>query len=172
MSPRVSHELPGPTLPRHFGSSRFAGPRLQVSCCWEPRMPKLRCSGFVPPVCTQIDGLDQIEESHFAIPTCMCFLRSPTPIRRCAMEMGPLCTYGLNPSQLLLQSTVHWSSGLSLINSSHQFPSSREPSVRSLCPMPLKQRRYPSKALHPLELFQSFLEHVSLCSVFNHFLKC
>jgi hypothetical protein len=24
-----------------------------------------------------------------------------TPIRRCAMEMGPLCTCGLNPSQLL-----------------------------------------------------------------------
>jgi hypothetical protein len=36
------------TSPSGLRGSR--NPRLQVSCCWKPRMPNPRCSGFVPPV--------------------------------------------------------------------------------------------------------------------------
>jgi len=55
--------------PRCHATSGFRGSRVldAVTCCWELRMPKLRCSGFVPPVPPEIDGSDQIGESHFAI---------------------------------------------------------------------------------------------------------
>jgi hypothetical protein len=45
-----STESSGPTLPRHFGISRIANPSCTSFCCWKPRMPESRYSGFVPPV--------------------------------------------------------------------------------------------------------------------------
>jgi hypothetical protein len=77
--------LSGPTLPRHFGISRIANPRHKVPCCWKPRTPKPRFSGFVPPVLPTIDGSHEIGKSLFAISTCMQLLHSPTPICRNAM---------------------------------------------------------------------------------------
>jgi hypothetical protein len=71
-----------------FGTSRIAGYSLRVFCCWNPRLPNPRYSGFVPPVSLGVDGPDQIAGSHFAISTCMEFLHSPTPIHRYAMAKG------------------------------------------------------------------------------------
>jgi hypothetical protein len=62
--------------------------QLRVFYCWSPRPPDPRHSGFVPPVPLGIDGPDHIEESPFAISTCMGFLHSPTPIHRYAMAKG------------------------------------------------------------------------------------
>jgi hypothetical protein len=96
---------------RHLDSTTSPGPhsatsasglrgsrntRLQVFCCWSPRLPNPRHSGFVPPVPPGIDGPDQIEESPFAISTCMGFLHSPTPIRRYAMAKGSFCCLRVN----------------------------------------------------------------------------
>jgi hypothetical protein len=66
------------------GVSRVANPSLQSFCCWKPRVPGSRCSGFVPRVHTRIDGLDQIGRSHLAISMCVKSLLSPTPIYRYA----------------------------------------------------------------------------------------
>jgi hypothetical protein len=90
-----------------FGPSRIAESSTPRPCCWKPRMSNPRCPGFVPPVLPGIDGPDQIGGSHFASPTCMGLLHSSTPIRRCEISKGLLCTCGLNPSQLLLRSTTH-----------------------------------------------------------------
>jgi hypothetical protein len=82
------------TLPGSHSATSASGlrgsrnTRLQAFCCWSPRLPNPRHSGFVPPVPPGIDGPDQIEESPFAISTCMGFLHSPTPIRRYAMAQG------------------------------------------------------------------------------------
>jgi hypothetical protein len=91
------------TSPSGLRGSR--NPRLQVLCCWNPRMPNPRYSGFVPPVPPGIDGPDQIGGSHFADSTCMRLLHSSTPIRRCEIVKGLLCTCGLNP--LATPSTIN-----------------------------------------------------------------
>jgi hypothetical protein len=101
MRPPVLHYISG--VPRCHVTSGFRGSRIhdsKVPAAWKPRMPKLRCSGFVPPV-PQDRRSRSNRGSHFAISTCMGFLHSPTPIRRCAMEMGPPCTCGQTPSEIL-----------------------------------------------------------------------
>jgi hypothetical protein len=65
------------SAPSLSGLRGSRNPRLQVLCCWKPRMPNPRCSGFVPPVPPGIDGPDQIGGSHFASLTCMRPLHSP-----------------------------------------------------------------------------------------------
>jgi hypothetical protein len=85
-TPPGSHYVSGvPLCSVTFGTSRIAESTTPSPCCWKPRMPNPRCSGFVPPVSPRIDGPDQIGRSPFAISTCMCFLHSPTPIRRYPM---------------------------------------------------------------------------------------
>jgi hypothetical protein len=69
-------------------TSGFRGSRIldtKFPCCWKPRTPKPRFSGFVPPVLPTIDGSHEIGKSLFAISTCMQLLHSPTPICRNAM---------------------------------------------------------------------------------------
>jgi hypothetical protein len=72
-----SHSAPPPS-----GLRGSRNPRLQVLCCWKPRMLDPRCSRFVPLVHTRIYGPDQIGESLFAGLTCTQSSHSPTPIRR------------------------------------------------------------------------------------------
>jgi hypothetical protein len=85
-TPPGSHYVSGvPLCSVTFGTSRIAESTTPSPCHWKPRMPNPRCSGFVPPVSPRIDGPDQIGRSPFAISTCLCFLHSPTPIRRYPM---------------------------------------------------------------------------------------
>jgi hypothetical protein len=92
--PPGSHSAPSPS-----GLRGSRNPRLQVLCCWKPRMPNPRCSGFVPPVPPGIDGPDQIGGSHFASLTCMRPLHSPPRFADvrwkwvlCARRLKPLAS--------------------------------------------------------------------------------
>jgi hypothetical protein len=80
----------------HFGTSRIAKYSAPSLLLLDPRFSNPRYSGFVPPVPLGMDGPDQIEESPFAISTCMGFLHSPTPIRRYAMAKGSFSCLRVN----------------------------------------------------------------------------
>jgi hypothetical protein len=147
----------GPTLPRHVGISLFAGPRLQSSCCWKPRMPESRCSGFVPPVCTQIDGLDQIGRSHFAISTRIRFLHPSIPIRRYATAKGLSPRLRVNRLVPPPGSNDPWDFASLHDDLSRRFsPSMKRSSLATFVLCNWKQRCYSSRAFLHSDSFRDF----------------
>jgi hypothetical protein len=88
--------LRAPLCHVRFGTSRIAGYSLRVFCCWNPRLPNPRYSGFVPPVSLGVDGPDQIAGSHFAISTCMGLLALTNPDSPICDGQGFLCCLMVN----------------------------------------------------------------------------
>jgi hypothetical protein len=140
-----------------FGTSRIADPRYQSPCRWKPRMPKLRCFR----ICATCPSSDRRLRSNrgialrdFDVQAILALANPDSPMcdgngSSVHLRLKPLAAPSPDPM-------IHGSSRLSRSNSSRRFSSLRESFVRYLRSVPLKQRRYPSRAFYQLKLFRVF----------------